>query len=79
MWVNLINLVKQQIIEKACPFTFNRLRHSMETKKVFLTNSINATYNKGLKTLLKKTLSQLEMKNRLWHCHLNQKRTPPQM
>ena len=64
MWVNLINLVKQQIIE---------------IKKVFLTNSITATYNKGLKTLVKKTLSQLEMKNRLWHCHLNQKRTPPQM
>ena len=33
MWVNLINLVKQQIIVKAWSFTYNRLRHSMEIKK----------------------------------------------
>ena len=33
MWVNLINLLKQQIIVKARIFTYTRLRHSMEIKK----------------------------------------------
>ena len=46
--LNLINLAKQQILVKAWGFTKNRLRHSMEIKEGFITDSITAIYSKGL-------------------------------
>ena len=50
IWVNLINLAKQQIIVKAWSFTCDRLRHSMDIKKVSLTDlPITATYRKDWK------------------------------
>lgn len=48
MWVNLINIAKQQTITKALGFAKNRFCHSMEIKKAAKRFSITAISSKDL-------------------------------
>ena len=48
MWVNLINIAKQQTIAKTWGFNKNRFCHSMEIKKAAKRISITAISSKDL-------------------------------
>ena len=53
MWVNLINLAKQQIIVKALSFTKNKLCKSKEIKKALSQTPSLPIYNKAPTIYLK--------------------------